>query len=82
MNTKLMNISLMVKWIWRLFSEQPESSLWHRIIYAKYPGAGNIFASSARHGSPFWRSLHKIKDFFQTGGSVYAGKWGEDSILD
>jgi hypothetical protein len=53
MNTELMNISLMVKWIWRLFSEQPESSLWHRIISAKYPGAGNIFASSARHGSPF-----------------------------
>jgi hypothetical protein len=53
MNTKLMNISLMVKWIWRLFTEQPEASLWHRIISAKYPGAGNIFSSSARHGSPF-----------------------------
>jgi hypothetical protein len=60
-----MNISLMVKWIWRLFTERPEASLWHRIISAKYPGAGNIFSSSARHGSPFWHSLHKIKDFFK-----------------
>jgi hypothetical protein len=73
MNTKLMNISLMVKWIWRLFAEQPESSLWHRIISAKYPGAGNIFTASARHGSPFWRSLHKIKDFFKLGARYSLG---------
>jgi hypothetical protein len=73
MNTKLMNISLMVKWIWRLFSEQPESLLWHRIVSAKYRGAGNIFASSARNGSPFWHSLHKIKDFFKLGARYTLG---------
>jgi hypothetical protein len=67
MNTKLMNISLMVKWIWRLFTEQ------HRIISAKYPGAGNIFSSSARNGSPFWHSLHKIKDFFKLGARYSLG---------
>jgi hypothetical protein len=37
MNTKLMNISLMVKWIWRLFNEDPRSTMWHVIISAKYP---------------------------------------------
>jgi hypothetical protein len=27
MNTKIMNVALMVKWIWRLFTETPDS-LW------------------------------------------------------
>jgi hypothetical protein len=43
LNMKLMNIALMVKWIWKIFMEQPDNALWHRIIRAKYPGAGNIF---------------------------------------
>jgi hypothetical protein len=73
MNTKLINISLMVKWIWRLLTEQPDSSLWHRIFCAKYPGAGNIFATSPRNGSLFWHSLHKVKDFFKLGARYALG---------
>jgi hypothetical protein len=38
MNTKLMNIALMAKWIWRIFAESPANSLWLCIIKAKYPG--------------------------------------------
>jgi hypothetical protein len=72
-NTKIMNVALMVKWIWRLFSENPNSSLWHQIIRAKYPGAGNIFNSSAIGGSPFWHSLHKIKEFFKLGARFQLG---------
>jgi hypothetical protein len=53
--------------------ETAEASLWHRIISVKYPGADNIFSSSARHGSPFWRSLHKIKDFFKLGARYSLG---------
>jgi hypothetical protein len=52
-NTKVLNIALMVKWVWRLFTENPADTLWHRIIRAKYPGDSNIFASSAHGGSPF-----------------------------
>jgi hypothetical protein len=39
MNTKMMNIALMVKWIWRLYTENPEDSLLLRTIREKYPGA-------------------------------------------
>jgi hypothetical protein len=46
---------------------------WHQIIRAKYPGASDIFASSAHGGSPFWRSLHKIKDFFKLGAQYSSG---------
>jgi hypothetical protein len=63
-NTKIMNVALMVKWIWRL---SLDSSLWHQIIRAKYPGAGDIFNSTANGGSPFWHSIHKIKDFLSLG---------------
>jgi hypothetical protein len=45
-NTRIMNIALLVKWIWRLFKDALEDTLWHRIIRAKYPGATDIFASN------------------------------------
>jgi hypothetical protein len=61
----LIRAVLMVKWIWRLFTHNPENTLWHCIIRAKYPGAGDIFSTTPHGGSPFWRSLHKIKDFFK-----------------
>jgi hypothetical protein len=68
-----MNVALMVKWIWRLFTETSDSSLWHQIIRAKYPGSGNIFNSTANGGSPFWHILHKIKDYFKLGARFRLG---------
>jgi hypothetical protein len=70
MNSKIMNISLMVKWIWRLFNENPSDSLWHRIIKAKYVGAMNIFNANPLGGSPFWRSIHKVKNLFKLGANT------------
>jgi hypothetical protein len=49
-----MNIALLVKWIWKLHNESAQDTLWQRIIRAKYPGAADIFGSSAQGGSPFW----------------------------
>jgi hypothetical protein len=68
-----MNISLMVKLIWRLFSEDPESTLWHRIIAAKYPGASDVFNSNPNGGSPFWHNIHKVKDIFKLGAKFILG---------
>jgi hypothetical protein len=73
MNTKFMNIALMVKWIWRLFKEDLSSSLWHRIISAKYPGATDVFNSSTNGGSPFWRNVHKVNEFFKLGAKYELG---------
>jgi hypothetical protein len=72
-NTRIMNIALLVKWIWRLFRDDSQETLWHRIIRAKYPGAADIFASNAQGGSPFWRSLHKIKHYFKLGAKYSVG---------
>jgi hypothetical protein len=68
-----MNIALLVKWIWKLHNESAQDTLWHRIIRAKYPGAADIFGSSAQGGSPFWQSLHKIKHYFKLGAKYLVG---------
>jgi hypothetical protein len=63
LNSKKMNIALMLKWVWKLY--QPENPIWAQIIRAKYDSANNIFAGSGQGGSQFWRSIHKIKHLFK-----------------
>jgi hypothetical protein len=72
-NTKFMNIALMVKWIWLLFTDNPKNTLWCRIIRAKYPGAGDIFFVTSHGGSPFWCNMHKITDFLKLGARFSPG---------
>ena len=64
-NSKLMNKALMLKWVWKLY--QQDDSLWANLIRAKYLVNEDIFASSSRGGSQFWRSLGKIKHLFKLG---------------
>ena len=52
-NSRLLNIAVLTKWIWRMFTEENNDLLELRIIKAKYPGAANIFNSSPLGGSPF-----------------------------
>ena len=60
MNSKNMNIALMCKWIWRLFSaDENDNSIWLKIIRAKYD-VQQLFSSSPQGGSQFWHSIHKI----------------------
>jgi hypothetical protein len=65
LNTKKMNLALLLKWIWRLY--QDEDTIWARILRAKYADASDLFAGSGQGGSPFWKSLHKIKHLFKAG---------------
>jgi hypothetical protein len=65
LNTKKMNIALLLKWIWRLY--QDEENIWARILRAKYQNAESILTGSGQGGSQFWKGLHKIKQFFAMG---------------
>jgi hypothetical protein len=66
-DTKIMNIALMAKWIWRCFSGQDEDLLWLKLLRAKYR-VSELFTSPNPVGcSPFWHSIHKIKNHFRTG---------------
>jgi hypothetical protein len=65
LNTKKMNVALLLKWIGRLYHE--EDAMWVQILRAKYPEASDIFAGNGQGGSQFWKSLHKIKHLFKLG---------------
>jgi hypothetical protein len=67
LNSKKMNIALMLKWIWRLYHE--EGPIWVQILRVKYTSAADIFAGNRNSGSQFWKSLHKIKHLFKLGAS-------------
>jgi hypothetical protein len=72
-NTRFLNISLITKWIWRLFNEESENQLWLKLIRAEYPAAANIFSSSPAGGSPFSHQIQKIKNFFKLGAKYLLG---------
>ncbi|KAK1607529.1 hypothetical protein QYE76_031202 [Lolium multiflorum] len=64
-DTRLMNICLMAKWIWRLYAG--EQGLWAEILRAKYLGERDLLADKHRPGSQFWNAIQKIKHVFGTG---------------
>lgn len=50
-NTKTMNESLIVKWIWKILLEP--NALWFRLLKAKYMRNRSFFATNDRGGSQF-----------------------------
>jgi hypothetical protein len=66
-----MNISLLFKWIWKLYQE--EYTIWTKIIRAKYRDSDNLFEGSGQGDSQFWKSLHKFKQFFKLGAKHIIG---------
>jgi hypothetical protein len=66
LNTKFMNITLMLKWVWKLY--QRGDGLWADLIRANYLGDRDLFAGDVpTKGSQFWNSLQKIKWYFKLG---------------
>jgi hypothetical protein len=62
-NTMLFNECLITKWIWKIYKQK--DNLWVRLLTAKYMPRGDFFRSNSRHGSQFWKSLHKVKHLFK-----------------
>jgi hypothetical protein len=72
-NTKLMNVTLMSKWIWRMLTEDDSKLLWFQLLKAKYP-VDQFFSATAAGGFLFWRSLHKIKSMLKLGARIFPGE--------
>uniref|UniRef100_A0A0A8YYV5 Reverse transcriptase zinc-binding domain-containing protein n=1 Tax=Arundo donax TaxID=35708 RepID=A0A0A8YYV5_ARUDO len=66
-----MNKCLLVKWIWRICSNNQE--MWCRLLEAKYFPHGNFFKTEAKGGSQFWKGLHKVKHLFKWGATFKVG---------
>lgn len=73
LNSKLMNVALLTKWLWRL--AQNESGLWADLLRAKYFPDGNLFTAKVK-GSPFWNGIQAVKPAFTVGArfQVHNGK--------
>jgi hypothetical protein len=56
LNTKHMNIALMLKWIWKLY--QNAEGLWADLLRAKYLGDEDLFSPLVpTKGSQFWNAI-------------------------
>jgi hypothetical protein len=64
-DTRLMNICLLVKWIWRLYDG--EQGLWADIIRNKYLRDKDLLMDTPRTGSQFWSAIQKLKHLFRLG---------------
>ena len=51
LNSIVLNIALLTKWIWRLFSTEENQTPWKRIIQTKYNGLEGLFNANENGGS-------------------------------
>jgi hypothetical protein len=65
MNTKLMNFSMLVKCVWRLFMETPDQRIYLKIIRANYPEVEYHFQLKPFGRVSFWHNVDKIKDYIK-----------------
>jgi hypothetical protein len=76
LNTRFMNIALLLKWIWKLYQEA--EGLWADLLRAKYLGERDIFAAETpTRGSQFWTALQKIKWYFKLGAKHHVENGGK-----
>ena len=69
-NTRILNIALMCKWIWKL--SQGAMGLRVDLLREKYFPYGNFFEGVAR-GSPFWNDLQAVRPAFAMGAKFAIG---------
>ena len=65
MDSKLMNLCLMAKWVWKLMTGQ--QGLWADIIRSKCLRTKDLLVDSHGLGSQFWNGLQKAKDLLCLG---------------
>jgi hypothetical protein len=70
-DTKIMNICLMVKWIWRVMTR--EAGLCAEIVRYKYHRDKDLLLDSHRLASQFWNAIQKLKLIFSLGAKHHIG---------
>jgi hypothetical protein len=56
----------------RIYSEQNSELLWSKLLKAKYR-INEMFSSNPVGCSPFWHSIHKVKEHFRLGVKFFPG---------
>ena len=80
LDLELMNISLISKWLWKLFNED---GLWQQILTSKYLRKITLCQVSARPGdSHFWQGLMEVKPLFWPCCTVMVGNGEKTSFWE
>ena len=66
LNTRYMNIALLLKWIWKLFNNADDAP-WLQILKNKYLRNGESIPMNNSRGSQFWNGLQSVKHWFVWG---------------
>ena len=72
LNSRLMNIALLLKWVWKLFNDD-EGSPWKQILCRKYLPNGESILMNNSKGSQFWNGLQAVKQWFVWGAIHIVG---------
>jgi hypothetical protein len=70
-DTRVMNIALLCKWIFRL--ESGEDSLCMNLLRRKYLKGKGFYQSRKAGSSQFWQGLHDVKDWYERGKAHVVG---------
>lgn len=61
LNLRLMNISMLTKWLWNL---ENQNGLWQDIVRAKYVKGEPLIVIKKQGDSQFWRGILETKEIF------------------
>jgi hypothetical protein len=79
LNLDLINISLLAKWLWKLFNED---NMWQQILKGKYLSSKTLgLVESKPRDSHFWQGLMEAKKILLALLQNYYWKWGNHEIL-
>jgi hypothetical protein len=62
-NTRAMNLTLMLKWVWRILQPASHNSLWFKLLAAKYPHSISLFSSGARVALSSGKAFLRLSTF-------------------
>jgi hypothetical protein len=78
-HSRIMNITLMLKWTWHLLQPDESHNLFHKLLLAKYTNAQKILSSNNHGGLQFWQIINTIKNIvgakFVIGNGLFVAFW-------
>jgi len=72
LNTRVLNESLLIKWIWRLYNKEPDDQCC-QLLQAKYLRDKPFSLCKRQTRSQFWRGLLQVRDKFKWGATFSLG---------
>ena len=72
LNTRIMNETLLTKWVWRLYKEDPED-IYCNFLKLKYCSSKSFVSLSEKKGSQFWRGIMAVRKKLKWGATFIMG---------